>query len=168
MRMKRESFRTGVLRDIFKENKEFLKELEHARTNLVTYLDVKKLLQLFVSCIDECPYVDFNDKRDRRINKSNPVFKVKIKYEAVPKDVMAESKTKKTVADAKTNIIRAGVVGPFMNEIHKILHGPDNGYLKEKLPSEEVRQELDEYIMTFFMLDASDDAMRPVYVRYIM
>jgi len=168
MRMKRESFRSGVLRDIFKQDKEFLKQLQEARTNLVTYIDIKKLFSLFVECIDNCAYVDFNDKRDRRVNKSNPVFKVKIKWEAVPKDVMEMARSKKSVADAKTNIIRVGVVSVFVDKIHAILQDPNSEYLKEKLPPEEVRESIKDFIFTLFMLDASDDAMRPVYIRYIM
>ena len=167
MRMKRESFSSGVLRELFKNNKDFLKQLETARTNLVTYIDTKKLLSLFTECIDACEYVDFNDKRDRRVNKSNPVFKVKIIYEKIPAEVLKEARMKGSIADAKTNIVRIGVLSNFLIRIHQILKDPNSEYLKEKLPDEEVRETIKDFIMTFFMIDASDDAMKPVYIRHI-
>lgn len=168
MRMKRESFSSGVLRELFKDNKDFLKQLESARTNLVTYIDTKKLLSLFAECIDACEYVEFNDKRDRRVNKSNPVFKVKIIYEKIPADVLKEARSKGSIADAKTNIVRIGVLSNFLIKIHQILKDPNSEYLKEKLPDEDVRETIKDFIMTFFMIDASDDAMKPVYIRHIL
>jgi len=166
--LKRESFSSGMLKDLFKDNKDFLKQLETARTNLVTYIDTKKLMSLFTECIDECPYVDFNDKRDRRVNKSNPVFKVKIIYEKIPAEVLKEARMKGSISDAKTNIVRVGVISNFTVKIHQILKEKNKEYLKEELPSDEVMNSIGEFIMTFFMVDASDDAMKPVYIRHII
>jgi hypothetical protein len=168
MPMKRESFSSGVLKSLFKDNKDFLRQIEEARTNLITYIDRKKLLNLFVECIDECPFVEFNDKRDRRINKSNPVFKVKILYEKIPSEVLQTARAKASIADAKTNIIRIGVISNFMIKLHQILKDPNSEYLIDKLPDQEVRDTIKDFIMTFFMLDASDDAMKPVYIRHLM
>jgi hypothetical protein len=168
MQRAQNSFRTGMLREIFKEDKEYLKILEEARANLVTYMDTSKLLKLFVEIIDKCDYVNFNDKRDRRIHKSNPVFKVSIDYNKTPKSIMDAARRKATVADAKTYIVRLALVGPFVTEIYKILKDNKEEYLKEALPDDATRESIKEYISTFFMIDASDDPEKPIYIRHLL
>jgi hypothetical protein len=153
---------------IFKSEEGYFEALKKARADLISYFDRSKLYLLFTKAIDACPYIDFSSARDRRVNKLSPIYKLKIDYGKLPDNLRALASRKPNISDAKTFIVHTGVLGPYLDTLLKVIRENDMTYLKEPVPKSEDRNALEDYLSAMYIMDTSDEATKPVFVRQVI
>jgi len=154
--------------EIFKSESAYFEALKKARADLITYFDKSKLYILFTKAIDSCPYVDFASARDRRVNKNAPIYKLKIDFSKIPDRVRSVASSKVKISDAKTYIVHTGVLGPYLDKLLEVIKTNDMAYLKEPIPKAEDRAALEDYLSAMYIMDTSDEAAKPIFVRQII
>lgn len=155
-----------IVRSFTKDNKEYMDLVKSTRRNLATYFNQDKLVSLFISIIDECSFISFNKPQDRRItNRNLPSYKVKIDYELMPNSVRTVVNRNGTGSDIKSSIIHEGLITPFVTKMYEIIKNKDKEYMKEDLPNDEEAKDIVDILTTLFVINTTDDANSPVFVR---
>jgi len=148
-----------------KSDEEYMNYVQSMRRNLVTYFNQSKLVSLFITIIDECPFIEFNTPRDRRItNRNLPTYKVKILYDKVPESIRVLL-GKSRMADAKSKICHEGLITPYVTKMFEIIQKGDMEYLKEKVPDNSEMKDLVDIMTTLFIINTTDEADSPIFVR---
>ena len=154
-----------LVRMTTKDDSEYMKYVQSVRRNLVTYFNQSKLVSLFITIIDECPFIEFNNPRDRRISNRNlPSYKVKILYDKVPESVRVLI-GRCRMADAKSKICHEGLITPYVTKMYEIIRDKNMEYLKEEVPENSEIRDLVDIMSTLFIINTTDEPDSPIFVR---
>jgi len=153
------------VRSIIHDDKEYREFVSKIRKNLATYFYQEKLASLFVKIVDECKYITFAAEKDRRIlNKTRPVYKVRIMFDLVPSDVSTEAMMGRSMADVKTKIIHSGLISPYVDAMLNAIKTGNKDLIREDFPSGEDMEEFQDILSTLFAINTTDKAESPAFV----
>jgi len=154
-----------LVRMTTKDDKDYMNYVQSIRRNMITYFNQSKLVSLFISIIDECPFIDFNTPRDRRItNRNLPSYKVKILYDKVPESVRVLI-GKNKISDAKSKICHEGLITPYVTKMYEIIRDKNMEYLKEEIPDNSEIKDIVDIMTTLFIINTTDELDSPIFVR---
>jgi len=166
---KEKTMKTLSIKDLVrmttKSDEEYMNYVQSVRRNLITYFNQSKLVSLFINIIDECPFIEFNTPRDRRISNRNlPTYKVKILFDKVPESIRVLLGRSK-MSDVKSKICHEGLITPYVTKMFEIIRDGNMEYLKEKVPDNSEIKDLVDIMTTLFIINTTDDPDSPIFVR---